>query len=207
MKRGLLLGIVLTMLLFLIPATSQALLIGFDPASQVVQVGESVDVALFISGLGDGVVPSLGVFDLHVSFDPTILAFDGATFGDPVLGDQLNLFLGSLTILDDSVPGVVNLFELSFDFPSNLVDFQAPSFTLATLTFDTLAVGTSSLDILDPDPLGGVVSWLGDKWGDPLTFDRQSGSIAAVPEPATLLLIGTGLIGLGYFRGKSLIGS
>jgi len=93
----------------------------------------------------------------------------------------------------------VNLFELSLDFPWDLDDFQADSFTLATLTFDTLAVGTSSLDIF--------VNALGGAWGDSLTADVQSGSISPVPEPATILLIGTGLFGLGYLKRKKRIRS
>jgi hypothetical protein len=47
---------------------------------------------IFISGLGDGTAPSLSTFDLDISFDPTILAFSTAVFGDPILGDQLDIW-------------------------------------------------------------------------------------------------------------------
>lgn len=199
MKKGLFLSITLVILIVAIPTMSQAITIGFDPVTQIVPVGSMVDVDLVISDLGFYEAPSLGVFDLDIIFDPTILGFASVTFGDPVLGDQLDLWgLGSIT---DVVPGVgtVNLFELSLDFPWDLDDFQADSFTLATLTFDTLAVGTSSLDIF--------VNALGGAWGDSLTADVQSGSISPVPEPATILLIGTGLFGLGYLKRKKRIRS
>ena len=39
-------------------------------------------------------------------------------------------------------------------------------------------------------------------YGDPLTADVQSSSISPVPEPATFILIGFGLGGIGILRRK-----
>ena len=50
--------------------TSQAIImLEFDPGMQEVAVGDTVDVGIVISGLGDDVAPSLGAFDLDVTFD------------------------------------------------------------------------------------------------------------------------------------------
>jgi hypothetical protein len=170
-----------------LPAT--AITIEFIPPSQSVSVGSTTTVDLVISGLGNEEAPSLGGFDLDVGFDPSILSFSGATFGD-----QLDLLgFGSLqdVIAGD---GTVNLFELSFDSAGDLDTLQMNSFLLATLSFDTLAGGSSALSV--------TVKALGDSLGGPLEADVIGGTISSVgdvngvPEPASLPLISIGMLGM-----------
>jgi hypothetical protein len=150
------------------------------PNYQTVVIGTPVDVVLAISGLGDNDAPSLGVFDLDVNFDPTILHFDSVMYGD-----DLDLFgFGSDT---STIPGtgVVNLFELSFDSPPDLDTMQPGSFQLARLTFNTIGQGNSMLGI--------DINSLGDALGDPLVAITETGNINVVPVPSALLLMGSGL--------------
>lgn len=175
----------------------QAISLEFVPDDMDVVIGNSFDVDLVISGLGDYSAVSLGTFDLIVSFDSSILQFDHAAFGDPILGDQLDLFgLGAVTFLDDAVPGQVSLSELSFDLEIDLNNMQPSTFTLATLFFISIGEGESLLNIAD-------FYTLGDAAGDPLTLasvNSASINVKPVPEPTTMLLFTTGLIGLAGFR-------
>lgn len=184
---------------FLSVATSaQAILLEFDPKEQHVMNVPLVNVGIVISGLGEFSAPSLSTFDMDISYDQSILSFSSITFGDPILGDQLDLFgLGSITGVDNSVPGIVNLFELSLDLPGDLDILQAGRFTLAILTFQTVSTGISPL------AMSNVI--LGDSDGGPLSADASDGSIS-VPEPATIVLMSIGLAGIGFQLRRKMLG-
>jgi hypothetical protein len=172
-------------------------------ASQIVSQGQLTTIEVNISGLGNGT--ALGGFDLNIGFDPSLLGFSSAAYGDPTLGDQLDLEgFGTYT---DTVTGTgtTEITELSFDSAFALTSLQAANFTLASLTFDALAPGVSpvtlSVNAL-PDQNGnsiaaGTVSGL---------IDIQSAGGAAVPEPGTWLLFCGGLVMLvlrGYRRASN----
>jgi hypothetical protein len=174
-------------------AAAEAGTLGYDPASpgDEVPLGALVSVRLSYSDHGDSSAPPIGTFDLDVLYDPAILGFAGVVFGDPDLGDQLDLSgAGSLTEVDASVAGSVNLFQLSVDSPAELA-LQAGSFTLATLTFEALGLGASVLSVSD--------LILGDPLGDPIGgFSLVTRTLTVVPEPApaALALFGTLLLAL-----------
>ncbi|MEE9398524.1 MAG: hypothetical protein V3V31_16115 [Methylococcales bacterium] len=169
----------------------QAISIGFNPVSQSVTTGDTIITDVVISDLGSGAAPSIGTYDLDITFDDSHLSFVSTSFGN-----QLDLFgLGSTASDILTGAGVLNLFELSFDLPADLDALQADSFSLATLTFDVLTTNSSALGI--------VVNALGDSLANPLTADVAAGNITStdltvtVPEPAVLLLLLPGLIALG----------
>ena len=176
--------------LLLAGTAAHAISLGFSPSNPVVPKGSSVDVDLTISGLGDFAPPSLSVFDLDVLYDSAILSLTNVAFGDPGLGDQLDLFgFGSFTGVG-AVAGGTNLFEISFDSPLDLDTLQPGSFTLARLTFNVLDVGTSPLD------LANVI--LGDSFGAPLEASVDPGSVTGIPEPGTITLFLMGGLALGF---------
>jgi hypothetical protein len=178
-------------------ATAQVLSIGSDT------IGPTgiATIDLNISGLTPGLT-ALGTFDVNIDFNSSVVNFVSATYGDPILGDQLN-FNG--LALQETTPGVgtTELFQLSLDDPSTLLSSQPASFTIATLTFDAVGTGTSALAL--------SLNALGDQNGNSLNATLQNGSIAVtgataqVPEmeatsaaSALSLLLG----GILVFRGR-----
>ena len=173
----------LTMLLF-ITGAAQAVTLSFGSISQT---GNSLSVDVNIAGLGSGTAPSVSTYDLDIQFDANHLSYMNSSFGDPVLGNQLDLFDFGIndTFSGTTGAGVLNIFELSLDLIADLNDLQADSFTLATLTFDVLQADTSQL--------GFLVNALGDAEGNSLATTLNTASVTTVPVPAAFWLMSSGL--------------
>jgi len=168
-----------------LPPLAGATSIQLLPAASVVGVGDSFAIQVAISGLGpQGSPPSVGAFEVAVGFDPSQLGFEGASFGS-LLGDPSN---PAETFTDvNATAGLSDLAEVSLLSPAALDALQPDGFVLATLTFQSLGLGTSSLD------LSKVV--VSDGFGQPLPIGSLSGAeVSAVPEPAAFLSLATALI-------------
>jgi hypothetical protein len=178
--------------------TAHAIVIQFVPGVQTVSLGDTVDVEVRILDLGGGAPPSLGAFDLDVTFDPSILTPTAVTFG---------AFLGDPSLLEAVTgftffPGLVDLFETSFLSGVELDALQPDPMLLATLSFDAVGLGTSALVFTD------VI--LGDALGDPLIATWSSGSVtvtgSAVPVPGTAWLLAPCFVILFLWRRCGWIG-
>ncbi len=162
-----------------------------------VNIGDSLEVAVRISGLNDASAPSLGVYDLDFNFDNNLFSFNSISWGDSTQGNQLDL--SGFGSLQDSTSGNgwLNLFELSFDDALDLNQFQADEFTLFSVLLNTIAVGTGNFSL--------IANSLGDAYGDELFVDEinetqvRVGSIS-VPEPSSALLLLAGLLAIAALR-------
>jgi hypothetical protein len=173
------------------------------PASSV--TGDPVQVSVKISDLGSFQPPSLSGFDFQLSYSPSTLQFNSISFGDPGLGDLVNLSnIPGLTSFSNPSPGVVNFAEISLDNSTDLNAAQPSSFILATLNFKTINPGTSllSLSVLD----------LADENTQPITFTPPESIIVSVtpsthvPEPGLgwLSLAGTFLLAVFILKKQSI---
>lgn len=149
------------------------------------QVGDAITVEVLINGLTDGAAPSLGVYDIDLSFNPALVELGAVAFGTglDVLG------LGSIQAATPGI-GSVNLFELSLDTIDDLNNLQLGSFFLARVTFTALAAGVNTF--------GLTANVLGDAEGvaipDVLVFSTSitirelAPPPGGIPEPATYAL-------------------
>jgi hypothetical protein len=160
-------------------ASAAAISITVQPGAQLpVTTGEQVSVDLNIVGLGASTTPSLGVYDLNLTFDPTLLSFANVNWGN-----GLDLFqFGDVRNVNASA-GLLNVSELSLDSATDLDALQPASFLLASLQFIGVGTGTSNIAL--------SINALGDANGEPLSADivYGSGSVSNVPEPSTGILL------------------
>jgi hypothetical protein len=187
---------ILAVLLFLAVPRSEAVTIGLEPVASSATVGSLLDLRFVISGLGSGAAPSLSAFEVDIAFDGDILAFEQVTFGDPALGDQLDLSgFGSLT---EAVPGpgVVTLIGISVDDPIDLDASQADTFVVATLVFRAVGAGLAPVDISRAILGDAAGTELPSLMTPPATVEVTG---IAVPEPALLWLT---LAGAAAFASK-----
>jgi hypothetical protein len=178
-----------SLLLALLAGPASAITLSFAPSQQTLGLNQTTTVDLQISGLGNGVAPSLGAYDINLTFDPAIVALVGA----PVFGNGLNVLgLGSFNGYATATASV-EVWDISLDSVADLNSLQADAFTLATLSFQAVGYGTGALGI--------DVIQLGDAAGAPLSYQSAAGAITVpAAEPPAVAVFALSLAALALSR-------
>jgi hypothetical protein len=169
------LALIVTLLSTWHTASAGTISLSFSPPSVSVISGQMIDFDLLVSGHTPGLPPSVGAFDLDISFNPALLTPTNISFGTSLGNPDLLEALVASTIST----GKVNIAEVSLLPPATLDTLQPASFPLATLTFQALANGTATLALT-----GGVVD------------DAFGNKLVSIPEPHTLCIAGLTVIAL-----------
>ena len=172
-------------------------MVSIDPATSFGSIGGTVIVDILWDGDGSQYI---GDWNIDLSYDSTVVSYSGSTFH---LGVDSFGCIDIISCEDASVPGLIDLFEVSFDFPADLIanqDSLSKTFKLATLEFTGIADGISPL-------LFGQTTF-GDENGLAFTPVLANGRICignadctvSVPEPTTLSIFLIGIAGLALRR-------
>lgn len=160
-----------------------------NPAN--VALSSLFDIEVVVTGLEDS---DLGAFDFDVTFDPGVVGFADYELGDElgvITGDVFTTEAFDLSDTSNAPAGSVRMAETSL-----LIDLssQPDAFTLATLTFEALAVGTAGFGLMNvalSDALGGEIE------------AAVPGQVQVVPLPPAMALLGVAAGGLLAFRRRA----
>lgn len=196
--------VTLVAVIFLMAAAANAgVIVSYsNDAVGPVTLGDTVNVTVSLSFDGANPEALSGVFT-STAWDPSGLSFQGASqqpFG--ILFGPGGLL--SLLQIPQQFPGDPPGTLRTLGYGLSAGQFSgAGEKVITTLTFAVVGIGNGAVEgtLLEGDGIFGVNGRIGEE-----NFTLGSTSISIIPEPATALLMGRGLVGLGLSSRRSVTG-
>lgn len=157
---------------------TQAQTVAVSPVHTDVNLGDTFSVDIQATGFPDKIFGG----GYNLAFDPSILQLDAVNI--PAATWE---FARSTGLLDPASGTVSDIFFNTFVAPIK------GDFLTASLTFKAIGAGTSAITLSESPSFP-----FGNELGDPVAVTYLSGSatVAAVPEPSSLALLLSGLVGM-----------
>jgi hypothetical protein len=161
-----------------LPAWSDTVaILSIQPNAKAVAAGDVFGLAVNITDVSD-----LFAFQFDLGFAPAVLSSTSITEGLFLFGG------GSTFFIPGTIDNVSGAIIATADTLIGTISGVSGSGTLAEVQFTTLAPGTSSVTLSNVQLLDSSLS--------PIAFTTAEGKVDVVPEPSTMLLFGSCLLGL-----------
>lgn len=170
-------------------STIQAAMISVIPSADPVAPG-----AFTVDIIADE-MPTTRGGTLDIAWDPSIITMNGVPADVALAIPPWEAGFSDPGTLDSAAGTLSGLRVGSFAGATDGDGLGGAILPIATLTFTAISPGTSFLNL----QVGAPNSWL-DLAGGAIPVDYQAGSVTVIPEPASLVLMMSGLAGLMALR-------